>query len=124
MNSVHRQRGMTAIGWLVVLVFVGIVALAAIRLVPIYMEHFSVTTSLKSLTTEHTQTISGPADIRELLEKRLEINDVSHVNRDDVSISRAEGGYDVAIDYEARVPFLANIDFVVSFHNEVEVPTH
>lgn len=46
------QRGITMIGFLMVLVIVGFFAYAAMRLVPVYTEYFSVRKAMKSVAGE------------------------------------------------------------------------
>ncbi len=54
--------------------------------------------------------------------KRLGINNVTHVTRDNIEISKEDGKISIVISYEARVPMLANIDVVANFKDDkVEV---
>lgn len=116
-----KQRGMTAIGVLLILVLVGVVALAVIKLVPVYMEHFAVTSSLESLQEDPGDGPLTPRTLEKLLMRRLSINDADGVKREHVEVEKIDGGHQVTVKYERRVPFVSNIDFVVSFEDQAEV---
>lgn len=127
MRSPGKQKGMTAIGWLLVIVFGGIFVYAGIILVPVYLKGYSVATSLNSLTTDSEARGKSVGELQRLLIKRLDINLVDNnlvrQMQDDISITRSDnGGYSVEIDYEPRVKFIGNLYFVVVFDKTVNVP--
>ena len=45
----HKQRGMTMIGWVVLLVFIGLIALVSLKLIPAYMEFYTILQSAESV---------------------------------------------------------------------------
>lgn len=121
MKGMARQRGLTMISWLVVIAVVVFIVMIALKLFPIYLEHFSVQSSMKSLASESEPMTSG--QIRQTLGKRLAVNNVDQVNlRDSLVIDRRNSQNVIKLDYEVRVPFVGNVDFVVSFHEQAEVP--
>lgn len=120
----NRQSGITAIGLVIVLALIAFFTLLVLRLAPPYMEYFSVASSLKSLQQEAGIGSKSPHEIRVLLRKRLDINDVSHVTDKDITITHSGGMVHVKVAYEVRVPMLANVDAVVSFHDAVEAASH
>lgn len=117
-----RQEGMTMIGWLILIAVIGFFAVFIIRLFPIYMEHFNVKSSLNSLATDTDVRGGGAGSIRDHLDKRLQINDVSDVNDDDITITQNDTGYQVNITYDVKTSFIYNISFLVHFNDTVEVP--
>lgn len=116
-----RQRGMTAIGWLVVLGLIGFFALLTLRLAPIYLEHFNVRTSLESLESEPYITRKSSGEVRKLLTKRLRVNDVKNVANEHIKIQKQGGRLTVDIRYEVRKHILGNIDAVVMFSDSTEL---
>lgn len=120
-----RQQGMTAIGVLVVLALIAFFTLLVLRLAPPYLENFNVSTSLKSLQQEVGIKDKSSGEIRNLLQRRLEINDVTNVKKENVTISKdaKSGLLKVAVAYEVRVPIMLNIDAVVVFSESIEVAT-
>src|SRR5690606_41598740 len=88
----RRQRGVSLIGWLIVLIFVGLVALIAIRVVPVYVEAFTVRSILQSLQDERSLAGADRNAVWRTLQKRFEINDVKSVGRDNISGQAGRGG--------------------------------
>jgi hypothetical protein len=112
------QRGITFIGFLMVLVVVGFFAYAAMRLVPVYTEYFSVVKAMKAVAGEVGVASKQPGDIRNMLLRHFDISYVDSVRPNDIRISR-DRNPSINIAYEVRKPFVANIDLLVRFdHSE------
>lgn len=120
MRVANSQRGMSAIGWLLVLGLAGFFAVILLKLVPIYVDGYKVSASLESLRNESQA--SGPGDLRRALLKRLDINMVSSVRPEDIYVEPRSGAMFVNVAYEVRTPLFGNLDLVVSFDESVEVP--
>ncbi|MCC6207999.1 MAG: DUF4845 domain-containing protein [Gammaproteobacteria bacterium] len=113
-----KQDGLTFLSLLVVLAVVGFFAYVGIKLVPVYMEYFSVTSSLQSLAEEESQGLAV-GELRSRLLKRLQINNVSHVDEDDISIRSEAGSKTVTIQYEVQEPFYGSVSLLISFEDSV-----
>lgn len=122
MKRAKRQDGATLIGWLLIMVIVAFVALIGMKLVPVYLDSFTVTSILRSMKTDATLKGQGRSAILETLNKRLDINDIDSVKPDDISIRTVAGGTEVDVDYEDRVNLLGNLDAVATFHKKVVIP--
>lgn len=120
----NRQSGMTLIGFLLMFLLIGFFALLTIKLVPIYLEHFKISSSLQSLKKEPDIGSKSKEDIIGLLERRWEINMVNAVTAKDVVITRDPGKLKVQIAYEVTTPILGNVDALVYFDDTIEVPAH
>jgi len=109
------QRGMTYIGMLMLMVTIAVAAIVVIKVMPLYMENLKVQSSLKSLAEDHEERGAPPAELESALLKRLSINDVEHVGKDDIEITKQNGHTEVNVSYEARVPLFYNLDLVARF---------
>ncbi|MGB5305400.1 MAG: DUF4845 domain-containing protein [Gammaproteobacteria bacterium] len=118
MQSLKRQQGMTAIGWLIVLALIGFFVLLTLRMLPSYLEYFKVSSSLDSLEKE---TLSTPEEIRKLLGRRFEISYVETIKPKDVVIRSGGAAWNVTAKYDSRVHLFANIDVVMAFEKQVRV---
>jgi Tfp pilus assembly major pilin PilA len=118
----HRQRGVTALGWLVILAIIGIFAIAALRLLPIYLEYFRVSSVLTSLRAEKATGVEGKGEIRQYIEKRFDIDAINRLKVSDILVTAENDNYVVRAKYDARTPFIGNVDFILSFDKSVEVP--
>jgi hypothetical protein len=120
----NRQNGMTYLGMLIMLVVIAFSAVALIKVAPLYMEHFKVESSLDSLAEEakNDQSVLSPIELEKHLLNRLSINDVQHVTKDNIKITREGRKTVVEVDYEARVTLFYNLDLVARFpDNRVEL---
>jgi len=102
----HRQKGLSAFGILMLLVVVAVIALTAVKIVPMYIENFAVKSVLESIQNDHRIDPKSKAAIWESLQKRLYINEVRYIKKEDVMMSRKKGKTTVTIEYETRRPYL------------------
>jgi hypothetical protein len=119
MRSLHRQKGMTAIGWLIVLGLIGFFTLLTLKMSPSYMEYYKIVSTLESL--ENESGIQSPADIRRLLNRRFNISYVETINEKDVKITTAGPLFRVTAKYESRVHLFGNVYVVMAFYKQVQV---
>lgn len=121
MNRWHHQKGMTAIGWLLVLGLIAFFTLITLRLVPAYLEFAKVTSVLESLQNEPGITRKTRGEIIQMITKRFDVNDVYQVDAKQVKITKEKGVLTVSINYERREHLVGNVDVVTTFDKQVEV---
>lgn len=115
-----RQQGMTFISWLILLAVVGFFAAVTLKLLPIYMEHYSIRHVLAQFEHDRDLAKKSTGEIRTLMKKRLKINGVYGFNvKDNVSVERDKGKITVRVKYEVRKPMLGNVDLVVHFDDAI-----
>lgn len=119
MGAYNRQRGMTGIGWLIVIALIGFFVLLTLRIVPSYMEYYKVVSTLESLQDEGP--FSSPQEIRKLLERRFDISYVESITPRDVKIISAGTYWRVTARYDSRKHIVANVDVVMDFEKQVQV---
>ena len=122
MNTWHHQRGMTAIGWLLVLGLIAFFTLVTLRLVPMYLEYAKVASTLESLQNEPGISKLSKGEIVSIINKRFDVNDVENVDPRKVLISKERGVLKIGFSYERREHLISNIDVVGKFDKSVEVP--
>jgi hypothetical protein len=121
MDKWHHQKGMTAIGWLLVLGLIAFFALITLRLVPVYLEFAKVTSVFESLQNEPGITRMSKPEIVKLIKRRFDVNDVTNVDPKYTKVSKDKGRLTVSINYERREHLVGNIDVVATFDKQVEV---
>ncbi|MDX1442441.1 MAG: DUF4845 domain-containing protein [Gammaproteobacteria bacterium] len=114
-----QQKGMTFLGYVLVLGIIGFFAIMAMKLTPLYLEYQSVNNVMQGITKE-PQTIT-PQALRSTIGKRLNVNNVNRVEAKDFKIRREKGRLVVSIAYNAETKFVGNLFFLVKFENEVEI---
>ena len=111
-----RQRGLTMIGFLFVAVVLVMIAMLAMKLVPAYIEFFSVKKILATMGQESDLKSKSNADIRDDFAKRASIGYVTVVKPEDIAIDRHGGVPVVTADYTYRTKLVGNVSLVVDFH--------
>ena len=119
MDRINQQDGLTAVSILLIILMIGGAVFVAFQLIPVYIEHFGVVSSLKSLEQEPGLHSKSQIEIQTMLRKRLEINDVKRVSKEDIEIKRQQNDTNIRIAYEVQVPFVSNISLLVAFDNSV-----
>lgn len=121
---VKGQRGMTAIGWLIVLGMLSFFVLLVLRLAPGYLEFYKVKNVIESLKDEPYIGSKTPTEIRNLLQRRIDVNAIDSIQAKDIKIEQKSGRTTITAQYEVRVPIMGNIDAVSKFDKSIEVVAH
>lgn len=119
-----NQRGMTLIGWVIVLALIGFFATLAMRLVPMYQEYYGVLQIMNDMEIELKNNNLSKNEVSTLLARRFDIGYIQNVDKEDIEISRGKNTPHVTkivIDYEVRKPFIAQIDLIGHFKKEIDV---
>lgn len=118
---------MTVIGMLIVAALVIMAGIFLMRLVPVYLEHYTIVQSIKALNSMSGSSISGDplADtvaMKKSLEKRLDINGIYDFKVEQLEISPIESNkYKVLLKYEVKRPLVYNISLLFNFDDTIEV---
>jgi Tfp pilus assembly protein PilE len=118
MKSLHRQKGLSLITLILTFALVGFLAVIVMRLIPVYMDDNSIRSAMESVAAEVPPNASVN-EVRKRIGKNLEINSVSIVKSADFQLTRDGEINLIYIEYEARTPFVGNIEFAVMFEHEV-----
>jgi hypothetical protein len=116
-----RQQGMTFIGLLCILVLVGVVVYAGIRLVPVYLNYMKVSRTMEMTASEARAENVDPGNIRRLLERHWAIEDPTAVEVKDIQITKDDSGTQLHVAYDDTVPYVANVSLSVHFEKTVTV---
>lgn len=118
------QRGLSPLGWLLVILLAGFALLCAFRIAPPYFDNIYVGDALKSLVElENPNTGFDNVtndDIRRQIENYFIINNVRGEVTKNIEIERTRRKFFVNINYEVRVPLIYNIDVVMTFANQFD----
>ena len=71
------ERGVTFLGWVIILVPVALVLYAGIRITPLYLEYMKVARTLEQVRDELKGDQPDLAAIRNAIEKRFDVEDVT-----------------------------------------------
>jgi len=117
----RTQQGISMLGFLITLSVVIFSAFCAMKIVPMYIEYYSVKKALASIANDAQAADSSKERIRENFARHMQIDYVSTVKPEMLKIESTEAGYKLVMDYEVRKPLLYNLDVVGKFHTEQAV---
>ena len=115
-----RQRGITFLGLLILAVLVGVVGLAAIKVLPMYVMNMKLSKALTDIPQQLEGREVTPQNIRYALDKRFSIEDVN-VAESAIKIAPSKNGFSVRIQYENRAPYIADVWLLVAFDKQVKI---
>lgn len=115
-RSKRQQAGATTLGLIILVVFVGIFAFAAIRLTPVYLNYMKVVGVVEGVFEEFDGQNATRAAIRSSLVRRFDVESVSVISARDVSVTAVDTGFEVRAEYAHTTPFISNISFTVHFN--------
>ena len=119
----RTQKGITLIGFVMVLLVVGFFAYAAMKLVPVYSTQMGVVKSMKQLQLEPGINDKGIDDIRRDLNVKFDLQyvDESIIPPQNIQLKKQGGASSLRIFYDRRVPFIYNVDLLVHFDTTVDL---
>lgn len=122
MQLKNKQKGLTGISIMAIVVVIAFTALIFLKIMPIYFDSFKVGDVISSLKDERGLGDKGNRAIVTSILKRLDVNMVSDVTKDHIFIEKTKNTVFIDVEYEVRKPMFGNLDIVVSFKKSVEVP--
>ena len=117
----QRQRGMTFIGLLCVLVMAGFIVYAGVRLVPVYLNYMKLARTMESAATEFKGEAPNLDLVRKSIDRHWAIEDITGIDQKDIEITKDDGGLTLHAVYDDSVPYLANVSLSVHFDKTVKV---
>lgn len=120
MQSLVKQKGLSAFGWLVVIFLFGTVLTIAYAIIPAYYDNTLVADGLKSVgSSPDVQSLSREQVVGRL-QNYFDLNGVRGEPTKNIKVIRRSEGMVVNINYEVRENIFGNIDVVMRFENQLD----
>jgi predicted lipid carrier protein YhbT len=116
----RRQSGVTAIGFVVLALLFGVIGLAALKVVPLYMQKMTVGRVLADIERDARSGGQTAQGIRNELDRRLSVESAD-IPKENVKITPVKDGFQLRVQQEARVQFIADLWFLVVIDEQVEI---
>lgn len=85
-----------------------------------YFDDMAVSTAVKNIAEEEITRSMSPKEIRDTINKRLNVNNVS-LSKDEIVIKKEDGEILIDVIYERRLPMYGNVDAVLKFSHSAKV---
>jgi hypothetical protein len=115
-----RQRGITFLGLLILAVLVGAIALAGIKLVPMYIMDMKLSKALEGVPDDLNGKEINPQSIQYALYKKFSVEDIN-LPKDSIKVAPSKNGFSVRIQYENRAPYMGDVWLMIVFDKTVEI---
>lgn len=115
--KLKQQRGLTFGGFIMVLAFLGGVAIFSMKLIPAYMENGKVQKAFDTIVRDPAMQTATIPEIKDSFYKRSNVMDsVTGVTTDDLVISKEGGTLSLSASYTKKVPLAGNVSLLIEFN--------
>lgn len=116
MRNRKRQKGIGFIGLAFVVIVVGALLLLGFRLLPAYLQFYTVKSALNEITHNPELKNASLQEIRSAFDKRGMVNDIKVISGKDIEIEKGSaGGFTVAANYSQQIPLFQNVSACIDF---------
>ena len=109
----RQQRGLTLIGFVLLIALIGAAGIVAFRTIPIYSEYFTIKRILREINVENPDTT--PLQIRSQFDLKSSADYVYDIKSRDLDIGKENGRIIVSVRYQKTVPLLYNVSLLFEF---------
>lgn len=110
-----HQKGLGALGWLVVLAIASFALTCFFRIGPLYLDYWQTKKALDLVLTNPAVANQSRPEIIAAIQKQLDVSLIETIKPADIKLNETRNGRELDASYEKRVPLIANIDVVVRF---------
>jgi hypothetical protein len=109
----RRPRGLTMIGFLFVVVVLVVVALLAFRMIPSYIEHYTIQKVLEGALADSNDL--SVVTIRRAVDRRLAADYADAIVGKDVEVSRVGNAITASVSWQVKLPLVSNVSLLLDF---------
>ena len=102
------QKGMGIFGLLVTLAVIAFIALLVLKLVPVYIEYYTVKKAVAGIARSNP---TDPAEIRAAFDRQADIDLITIITGRDIQMQ----GNRLSFAYDKKIPLFANVSLYIEF---------
>ena len=102
-------------GVLALLIAIVLVAIIGMKLVPAYIEYFTIKKAVTAITQSGELRNATVADVRRAYDSRANIDDITAVKPADLEITKDGNEIVVGFAYQKKIPLFYNISLLIDF---------
>jgi hypothetical protein len=91
------------------------------KIFPMYYDNFKLKTALESLQQDTKVDSKSKREIRVSLQKRLYINEIRNITRENIVMERKDGKTTVTVTWEAKDSFIGNLFIGANFVESIVI---
>ena len=110
-----KQKGITLVGMLLVATGIFFVAVILMKIVPAYIEYYSVKKVLSAMANDPAFPGMSIQEIRVSFDRRANIDNITAVKGADLDISKVDGEPVATAEYSVKTPLFGNLSAWMDF---------
>lgn len=111
LNRGMKQRGLSLVGFLFVIVIVALLAVLGMKVVPSVVEYVAI----KRAITNAKHAGSSPGEIKASFDKQRDAAYIESVTGKDLEVTKTEAGYDVDVSYQKKIELFGPASLVLDY---------
>ncbi|MFK7817018.1 MAG: DUF4845 domain-containing protein [Gammaproteobacteria bacterium] len=123
MITMYRQRGATFVFWVFFIALIGFLLMLGVKLFPVYYKGFTTQKIVEEIAIDMQGKKPNKKQLWQSISKRININSVYGVNKEHFVYEKNKNSVEFGLDYEVRVPVIANLDAVAKFDQRQTIVT-
>ena len=117
----NKQTGGVGSWLFIILIFGGALSIA-FKIIPLYMDHSTMSNVLDGMATEDGMAGKPRATLKSAITQKFKMNNIRDFSvKDNVEIKRTANGTEIIMDYEFRLKLVKNLDLIADFEKTVEL---
>ncbi|MDK2124236.1 DUF4845 domain-containing protein [Parachitinimonas caeni] len=112
----RKQLGFSFTNFILIAIVAAFLVLTFFKVVPVYSEYFSIKSAIGKVSKEKSG--APMADIRQAFDRYAEIEYFKSVKGEDLEILQENGAVSISVEYQKKVPLVANISLLFDFRIE------
>ena len=114
MQMRKRQRGLSMLGFLFVAAVVIVCVMVGFRVMPAYIEFYSVQKALEQALAD-TKDLNSATEIRNAFQRRADAGYIESVQSRDIEITKAKNAVTANISWTRKLSLVANVSLLLEF---------
>ena len=121
-NFPKKQMGVSGAGLMLLVVVFGSILTVGMKLVPLYLDHNTMSNILDKMALEDGMTAKSDDNIKKTIRSRFKMNNIRDFDvHENVKVNRTRNGVEVIMDYEIRMNLVKNLDMIAAFDKSIEL---
>ena len=109
--SARRQRGVSIVGLVVIVVVIGFVAIVGMRVLPTFVEYRAIQSGVKKARAAGNTVV----EIQKAFDRSAAVDDISTLTGKDLDISKVDDDIVVAFAYTKKIPLFGPVNLTIDY---------
>jgi hypothetical protein len=118
----HKQSGLSLVGFLLVAGFVGIVLVLGMKTIPAVIEYYIILKNVNAIVKNGEIKGGTVADYRTAFSKRSVMDEMSSVTAADLDIIKDSNGIEISFAYDRKVHMFGPVSILFEFEGSAIGP--